>query len=55
LRQFDPRRIPEYYNRMILGAVSGGMIVILLASLISNQSGERRGGLTPHPVTNFRE
>jgi len=30
MRQFDPRRIPEYYNRMILGAISGGMIVLLV-------------------------
>lgn len=29
-RQFDPLRITEYYNRMILGAVSGGIIVILV-------------------------
>ena len=30
MRQFDARRVPEYYNRMILGAVSGGMIVLLI-------------------------
>lgn len=29
-RQFDPLRIPEYYSRMILGAVAGGMIVVLV-------------------------
>jgi len=29
-RQFDQRRIPEYYNRMILGGVAGGMIVLLV-------------------------
>ncbi len=30
LRQFDPLRIPEYYNRMILGGVAGGIIVLLI-------------------------
>jgi hypothetical protein len=29
-RQFDPRRIPEYSTRAILGAISGGIIVILI-------------------------
>jgi hypothetical protein len=38
MRQFDPRRIPEYYNRMILGSVSGGMIV-LLVNQISGDDG----------------
>jgi hypothetical protein len=37
-RQFDARRIPEYYNRMILGAISGGMIV-LLVNQISDDDG----------------
>lgn len=40
MRQFDPRRIPEYYNRMILGAVSGGMIVILIAQLTTDGGAE---------------
>lgn len=30
MRQFDPLRISEYYNRMILGAISGGIIVLLV-------------------------
>ena len=38
LRQFDPRRIPEYYNRIILGAISGGMIVILIDQFTSSGS-----------------
>jgi hypothetical protein len=38
MRQFDPRRIPEYYNRMILGAICGGMIVLLI-NQISDDDG----------------
>jgi hypothetical protein len=44
MRQFDPRRIPEYHNRMILGAVSGGMIVILAGHLMGDQGGEIKLG-----------
>jgi hypothetical protein len=33
LRQFDPLRISEYYNRMILGAVAGGMIILLVQQI----------------------
>jgi hypothetical protein len=29
-RQFDPLYKPEYYNRMILGAIGGGMMVLLV-------------------------
>jgi hypothetical protein len=29
-RQFDPNRIPEYYNRIFLGIVSGGVIVLYI-------------------------
>lgn len=32
-RQFDPLRVPEYYNRMILGAISGGMMAILVEQI----------------------
>lgn len=39
-RQFDPRHIPEYYNRMILGAVSGGMIVILITQVTGDDGTE---------------
>jgi len=35
-RQFDPLRISEYYNRMILGGVSGGMIVLLVEQISTN-------------------
>jgi hypothetical protein len=33
MRQFDPLRISEYYSRMILGAVAGGMIVLLVQQI----------------------
>jgi hypothetical protein len=33
MRQFDPRRMPEYYNRMILGGAAGGVIVLLVNQL----------------------
>ena len=39
-RQFDPRHIPEYYNRMILGAVSGGIIVILITQVTGEDGAE---------------
>lgn len=32
-RQFDPRRIPEYYNRMLLGVVSGGAITLFVSQI----------------------
>lgn len=32
-RQFDPRRIPEYYNRMLLGVVSGGAITLFISQI----------------------
>jgi hypothetical protein len=38
-RQFDPLRKTEYYNRMILGAVSGGMIVILVHQISVDDEG----------------
>lgn len=28
-REFDPKRIPEYYNRILLGIVSGGAMLLL--------------------------
>lgn len=31
-RTFDRRRTPEYYNRILLGAISGGTTVMLLSS-----------------------
>jgi len=31
-RSFDPRRIPEHRNRMVLGTLSGGVIVLLYSS-----------------------
>jgi len=37
-RQFDPLRISEYYNRMILGGVSGGMIVLLVEQISTGAS-----------------
>ncbi|ADE13370.1 hypothetical protein Nhal_0154 [Nitrosococcus halophilus Nc 4] len=35
-REFDPRRIPEYYNRLLLGIVSGGAILLFTNKLIAN-------------------
>jgi len=32
-RQFDPNRIPEYYNRMLLGIVSGGAILLFIEQI----------------------
>lgn len=32
-RQFDTRRIPEYYNRMLLGVVSGGAITLFVSQI----------------------
>lgn len=32
-RQFDLRRIPEYYNRMLLGVVSGGAITLFVSQI----------------------
>ncbi|MCF6324215.1 MAG: hypothetical protein L3J89_07835 [Gammaproteobacteria bacterium] len=31
-RTFDPRRLPEYRNRLVLGTLSGGVIVLLYSS-----------------------
>ncbi len=31
-RSFDPRRIPEHNNRLVLGTLSGGVIVLLYSS-----------------------
>ncbi len=31
-RTFDPRRLPEYRNRLVLGTLSGGIIVLLYSS-----------------------
>ena len=36
-RQFDPERIPEYINRILLGVVSGGAIVLFVSQLTTNQ------------------
>jgi hypothetical protein len=38
-RSFDPYRIPEYTNRVVLGMISGGAIVLLVNN-ITNDSGE---------------
>jgi len=32
-REFDPKRILEYYSRILLGVVSGGMVVLLVENL----------------------
>jgi hypothetical protein len=32
-RQFDPVRIPEYYNRILLGVVSGGAIALFVTEV----------------------
>lgn len=31
--EFDPKRILEYYSRILLGVVSGGMVVLLVENL----------------------
>jgi hypothetical protein len=38
-RTFDRRRKPEYYSRVLLGAISGGTIVLLLTSEASGPEG----------------
>ena len=35
-REFDPRRELEYYSRILLGVVSGGMVVLLVENLSGN-------------------
>ena len=37
-RSFDPARVPEYYDRILLGAVSGGMIVLFVAQTAGDGS-----------------
>jgi hypothetical protein len=37
-RSFDVRRTPEYYNRILLGAISGGAIILFITNL-SNDDG----------------
>lgn len=32
-REFDPARIPEYYNRILLGFVAGGSVVLFIAQI----------------------
>jgi hypothetical protein len=39
LRQFDPRRISEYYVQILLGAVSGGIIIILIEHATNTSGG----------------
>lgn len=39
-RQFDPNRIPEYYNRMILGIVSGGAITMFISQIPMSADGK---------------
>lgn len=36
-RQFNPLRKPEYYNRMLLGIVSGGAITLFVSQLTTDQ------------------
>jgi hypothetical protein len=36
-RQFDLSRIPEYYNRILLGLVSGGAITLFISSLKTDE------------------
>jgi len=43
-RTFDRRREPEYFNRILLGAISGGAIVLLLQG--SKSSGARGADVT---------
>jgi len=38
-RTFDRRRKPEYYSRVMLGAISGGAIVLLLTSDVGSPEG----------------
>lgn len=36
-RSFDPRRKPEYYNRIVLGVISGGTIMLFTQSLADDK------------------
>lgn len=36
-RSFDPRRKPEYYNRIVLGVISGGTIMLFTQSLTDDK------------------
>jgi len=36
-REFDPHRIPEYYNRLLLGIVSGGAILLFIDQITTDQ------------------
>jgi hypothetical protein len=38
-REFDPLRIPEYYNRILLGIVSGGAVSLFIKELAVNDNG----------------
>ena len=35
-RSFDVRRTPEYFNRILLGAISGGAIILFVTNLIND-------------------
>jgi len=36
-REFDPKRIPEYSNRILLGVVSGGIIILFIQQIPTEQ------------------
>jgi hypothetical protein len=38
-RSFDLRRKPEYFNRVLLGAISGGAIILFVDYLVDDDSG----------------
>lgn len=45
-RSFDLRRTPEYYNRILLGALSGGAIILFVNYLVSQEDSLSHIGTT---------